>query len=186
MKYLFASDIHGDLTAAEAVREAFVREGATRLFLLGDELYHGPRNFIPEGYDPKGVIALLSDMKEVITAVRGNCDAEVDQMVLPFPILADYQTLTLDGGGVAYLTHGHLFGGEGPVPLGEKDILIEGHTHIAGVHKTASGYVCLNPGSAAMPKGGTPACYMVYDTESGVFSIRRLSDASLFAEYVCQ
>jgi len=186
MKYLFASDIHGDLTAATAVRDAYSREGATRLFLLGDELYHGPRNFIPAGYDPKGVIALLSDMKDVITAVRGNCDAEVDQMVLPFPIMADSATLPLANGGTAYLTHGHLFGGEGPVALGEKDILIEGHTHVAGVHKTAAGHLCLNPGSAAMPKGDTPACYMVYDTETGVFFIRRLADGSVFAEYTAQ
>ena len=185
MKYLFASDIHGDLAAARAVRDAYEREGAMRLFLLGDELYHGPRNYIPEGYDPKGVIALLSDMKDVITAVRGNCDAEVDQMVLPFPIMADYATLPLPH-GTAYLTHGHLFGGEGPVALGKGDILIEGHTHVAGVHKTAAGNVCLNPGSAAMPKGDTPACYMVYDTDTGVFSIRRLADATVFAEYVAK
>ncbi|MBR7112169.1 MAG: phosphodiesterase [Clostridia bacterium] len=186
MKYLFASDIHGDLTAARAVVDAYRSEGAVRLFLLGDELYHGPRNFIPDGYGPKGVIALFSEMKDVITAVRGNCDAEVDQMVLPFPILSDYATLPLSNGGTAYLTHGHLFGGEGPVPLGEKDLLIEGHTHVAGVHKTRSGATCLNPGSASMPKGDTPACYMVYDTETGVFTIRRLSDASVFAEYICQ
>ncbi len=185
MKYLFASDIHGDLTAARAVRAAYEREGATRLFLLGDELYHGPRNYIPSGYDPKGVIALLSDLKDVITAVRGNCDAEVDQMVLPFPILADYTTLSLPN-GTAYLTHGHLFGGEGPVALGEHDILIEGHTHVAGVHKTVAGHVCLNPGSAAMPKGDTPACYMVYDSDTALFSIRRLSDGSVFAEYTAR
>ena len=186
MKYLFASDIHGDLCAARGVADALAREGAEKLFLLGDLLYHGPRNYIPEGYDPKGVIALLSELKDRITAVRGNCDAEVDQMVLPFPIMADYKELPLTGGGTAYLTHGHLFGGEGPLPLGEKDILIEGHTHVAGVHKTASGYVCLNPGSCAMPKGGTPACYMIYDTDSGVFSVRRLDDGSEYAQYVAK
>ena len=186
MKLLFASDIHGDLTAATAVKEALLREGAEKLFLLGDLLYHGPRNYIPAGYDPKGVIALLSDLRDSITAVRGNCDAEVDQMVLPFPIMADYDALPLLGGGTAYLTHGHLFGGEGPLPLGDRDILIEGHTHVAGVHKTAAGNLCLNPGSAAMPKGDTPACYMVYDTESGVFSIRRLADGTVFAEYIAK
>ena len=186
MKYLFASDIHGDLSAAVAVRDAYLREGATRLFLLGDELYHGPRNYIPGGYDPKGVIALLGDMKDVIVAVRGNCDAEVDQMVLPFPMMADYATLSLANGGTAFLTHGHLFGGEGPVPLGKRDVLIEGHTHVAGVHITAAGNTCLNPGSAAMPKGDTPACYMVYDTETGLFSIRRLTDGSVFAEHICK
>ena len=185
MKVLFASDIHGDLCAATKVRDALIREGAERLYLLGDLLYHGPRNHLPEGYDPKGVIALLSDLKDCITAVRGNCDAEVDQMVLPFPIMADYHVLPLKL-GVAYLTHGHLFGGEGPNPLGAHDILIEGHTHVAGVHTTAGGHICLNPGSASMPKGGTPACYMIYDTDSGVFTIRRLDDGSDFAEYVTE
>lgn len=178
MKYFFASDLHGDLAAAKKMAAAFRREGAERLYLLGDLLYHGPRNDIPAGYDPKGVIALLSDLKDKIVAVRGNCDAEVDQMVLPFPIMADYTTIALQGGRVAYLTHGHLYHEEKPLSPRALDILIHGHTHVAGITKTAIGGVCLNPGSVSMPKGGTPAAYMVFDVTGGVFYIRRLDDGS--------
>ncbi|MBQ9801612.1 MAG: phosphodiesterase [Clostridia bacterium] len=182
MKFFFASDIHGDLSAAKAMQAAFVREGAGRLFLLGDLLYHGPRNNIPAGYDPKGVIALLSEMKDKISAVRGNCDAEVDQMVLPFPIMADYAVLPL-GEHVAYLTHGHLFDGGVPAEILEGDILIEGHTHIAGVTKTATGVTCLNPGSVSMPKGEPPACYMIFESETQLFSIRHLDSGHEFCRY---
>ena len=177
MKYFFASDIHGDLAAARSMQAAFEREGAERLFLLGDLLYHGPRNNIPATYDPKGVIALLDGMKDKICAVRGNCDAEVDQMVLSFPIMADYAVFSLPS-GTAYLTHGHLFGGGAPTALKKGDVLIEGHTHVAGVTYDAAGIACLNPGSVSMPKGDTPACYMIYDTEACVFHIRRLLDGS--------
>ncbi len=182
MKYFFASDIHGDLAAAREMAAAFDKEGAAHLFLLGDLLYHGPRNNIPATYDPKGVIALLNGMKGKISAVRGNCDAEVDQMVLSFPIMADYAVFLLPH-GTAYLTHGHLFGGGAPAEMGAGDILIEGHTHIAGVFKDDAGNICLNPGSVSMPKGDTPACYMIYDTEACSFSIRRLSDGSEFCCY---
>lgn len=182
MKFFFASDLHGDLTAARAMAAAFEREGAERLFLLGDLLYHGPRNDIPRGYDPKGVIALLSALKDKISAVRGNCDAEVDQMVLPFPIMADYAVLPL-GDHVAYLTHGHLFDGAVPAEILPGDILIEGHTHVAGVSVTKTGATCLNPGSVSMPKGGTPAAYMVYDSESATFTVRCLDDGRVFCTY---
>ena len=182
MKLFFASDLHGDLAAARAMADAFWREGAERLFLLGDLLYHGPRNDIPAGYDPRGVIALLSELKDKISAVRGNCDAEVDQMVLPFPIRADYAVLPL-GEHVAYLTHGHLFDGGVPAEVLPRDILIEGHTHVAGMTTTASGIVCLNPGSVSMPKGGTPAAYMIYDSESATFTVHRLADGSVFCSY---
>ena len=179
MKFFFASDIHGDLAAARAMRDAFERERADRLILLGDLLYHGPRNPLPAAYDPKGVIALLSDMKEQILAVRGNCDTEVDQMVLPFPILADYAVLPLSGGRLAYLTHGHRYHEETPMPLATGDILIHGHTHVAGLTRCKAGQLCLNPGSVSLPKGDTPACYMTLEGSS--FSIRRLADGSVFA-----
>ena len=160
---------------------AFERERADRLFLLGDLLYHGPRNPLPPAHDPKGVIELLNGMKDKITAVRGNCDAEVDQMVLSFSIMDDYAVLPL-ATAKAYLTHGHLRADRLPAPQAT-DILIMGHTHIAGVSKNATGTVCLNPGSVSLPKGGTPACYMVLDTETCAFSIRRLLDGSEFASY---
>lgn len=181
MKYFFASDIHGDLGGARAMVSAYREEGAERLFLLGDLLYHGPRNPLPPAHDPKGVIELLNGMRDKITAVRGNCDAEVDQMVLTFPIMDDYAVLPL-GSTKVYLTHGHLQESR-LVGLSEGDILVNGHTHIAGVAKTDSGHVCLNPGSTSLPKGDTPACYMVFDSETGTFSIRRLSDGSEFASY---
>lgn len=181
MKYFFASDIHGDLAAAREMAAAFERECADRLFLLGDLLYHGPRNRISAAYDPARVSELLNGMKDKITAVRGNCDAEVDQMMLSFPIMADYAVLPL-GDRAAYLTHGHL--SEDRLPnLQGADILITGHTHIAGVSKNATGTLCLNPGSVSLPKGDTPACYMIFDTETGVFSIRRLADGSEFSAY---
>ncbi|MBQ8357038.1 MAG: phosphodiesterase [Clostridia bacterium] len=178
MKFLFASDLHGDLAAARALLEAFERERATRLVLLGDLLYHGPRNDLPSAYDPKGVMALLNSHKEIILAVRGNCDTEVDQMVLDFPILADYAVLSLPNGGLAYLTHGHRYNEETPPPMTARDVLIHGHTHVAGVTSCRTGQPCLNPGSVSMPKGNTSPCYMVF--EEGRFSIRRLRNGSEF------
>ena len=174
MKLMFASDLHGDLAAAKRLLEIFREEGAERLVLLGDLLYHGPRNDLPRAYDPKGVIALLNDHRDRLLAVRGNCDTEVDQMVLAFPILADYAALPLPGGGIAYLTHGHRYHGACPPPMGARDILIHGHTHIAGVTYTEAGQAVLNPGSVSMPKGGTPAAYMVL--EGDCFTIRTLAD----------
>ena len=176
MKLLFASDLHGDASAMQALLAAFEKEGADRLVLLGDLLYHGPRNQLPSAYDPKRVIALLNEKKDVILAVRGNCDTEVDQMVLELPILADYAVLPLPNGGLAYLTHGHRYNEENPPPMTAKDILIHGHTHVAGVTKCRDGQICLNPGSVSMPKGETPPCYMVL--ENSGFYVRRLSDGS--------
>lgn len=178
MKILFACDLHGDRAAAEDLLKTFERERADRLVLLGDILYHGPRNDLPRAYDPKGVVALLNEKKNVILAVRGNCDTEVDQMVLDFPILADYAVLPLPNGGLAYLTHGHRYNEETPPPMTEKDILIHGHTHVAGLTKCRDGQPCLNPGSVSIPKGGTPACYMVL--EDRTFSVRRLADGSIY------
>ena len=176
MKLLFASDLHGDVSAVQELLRAFEREGADRLVLLGDLLYHGPRNDLPIAYDPKGVIASLNENKDIILAVRGNCDTEVDQMVLSFPILADYAVLPLPNGGLAYLTHGHRYNEDAPPPMTAKDLLIHGHTHVAGVTKCRDGQPCLNPGSASMPKGDTPPCYMVL--EDRTFRIKCLRDGS--------
>ena len=116
MKILFASDLHGSASAAERVLERLRSEGADRFFLLGDLLYHGPRNDLPDRYEPREVIRLLNESPIVPLCVRGNCDAEVDQMVLQFPIMADYALLPLDGGHCAFVTHGHLFNTECPPP----------------------------------------------------------------------
>ncbi len=167
---MFASDIHGSRTATEAVIRQFNLEEADRLILLGDLLYHGPRNDLPEAYEPKAVIALLNGMKDNLLCVRGNCDAEVDQMVLSFPILADYALFDLDG-TTAFITHGHLFNLDQLPPHKNGDLLIHGHTHVLTVQEK-DGMTYINPGSAALPKEGNPKSYMVY--ENGVFTIKTL------------
>ena len=177
MKLLIASDIHGDIAAARAVFCAKEREGCERVLLLGDLLYHGPRNDLPAAYAPKEVIALLNSHKNEILAVRGNCEAEVDQMVLDFPVLADYAFLSLDGVRV-FATHGHLFHLEHLPPLLPGDILLHGHTHIPACTSFGDRNVYLNPGSAALPKGGFPKSYMVFD--SGVFTTKDFEGSLLF------
>ena len=178
MRYLIASDLHGDLAAVRRLLECFEQEGAERLVLLGDILYHGPRNDLPAAYDPKGVIAALNARRDCILAVRGNCDTEVDQMVLTFPILADYAVLPLGNGALCYLTHGHRYNEEAPPPMMAKDILFHGHTHIAGKTRCADGQICLNPGSVSMPKGDTPPAYMILTDTAA--EIKHLADGTLW------
>ena len=174
MKLLIASDIHGDLDSAEAVLSAYEREGADKLLLLGDLLYHGPRNDLPSTYNPKAVIALLNENKEKILAVRGNCDTEVDQMVLTFPILADYAYLSLDGLSV-FATHGHHHNTATPPPLRRGEILLHGHTHVLCATPFGDGNWYINPGSAALPKEGNPRTYAVY--ENRAFTVKTLDGA---------
>lgn len=168
MKYMFASDIHGSAYYCEKMMKAYEEEKAERLVLLGDLLYHGPRNDLPRDYAPKEVIRMLNDRKREIYAVRGNCEAEVDQMVLEFPVLADYCILSL-GGRTMYATHGHVYNQKHLPPLCEGDILIHGHTHVLKAEEM-EGYVLLNPGSVSIPKEGNPPTYAVL--EDGLFSIR--------------
>ncbi len=172
MKLMFASDIHGVASSCQQMLEAYRREGAQRLILLGDILYHGPRNGVAPGYDPQKVMEYLNDKAvcNQLLCVQGNCDAQVDQMVLNFPILAEYILLWVDG-HTFYCTHGHRFTKEQLPMMGEKDILIYGHTHLQGF-ETLQGHLTLNPGSVSLPKGGNPATYMVY--EDGVFTIKKM------------
>lgn len=137
MRYLVASDIHGALPAAEALIERFHAESADRLLLLGDVLYHGPRNPLPDGYAPAEVAKLLNRYADRITAVRGNCDAEVDQMVLDFPCLADY-ALVVDEGTTLLLTHGHVDVGAAVAGLPAGSFVFSGHTHIKGTGPAAA------------------------------------------------
>ena len=130
MKIMFASDIHGSAYYCRRLLDIYGRSGAGRLVLLGDILYHGPRNDLPKEYAPKEVIAMLNPLKDQIYAVRGNCDTEVDQMVLQFPILADYALLVLDG-KTFYVTHGHVFNQDHLPPMQAGDILVHGHTLFA-------------------------------------------------------
>ncbi len=174
MKLLIASDIHGDLDSAEAVLSAYEREGADKLLLLGDLLYHGPRNDLPSTYNPKAVIELLNNNKDKILAVRGNCDTEVDQMVLTFPILADYAYLSLDGLSV-FATHGHHHNTATPPPLRRGEILLHGHTHVLCATPFGDGNWYINPGSAALPKEGNPRTYAVY--ENRAFTVKTLDGA---------
>ena len=159
MKWMIASDIHGSAYYCELLLEAYRREQADRLLLLGDILYHGPRNDLPREYQPKKVIELLNAMKNDIFCVRGNCDTEVDQMVLQFPILADYALLSM-GSKMIFATHGHNFNESHLPPLHNGDILLHGHTHVPKCveHET---YTYLNPGSVSIPKENSHHGYMV-------------------------
>lgn len=178
MKLMIASDIHGSAYYCKKLLEAFDREGAEKLLLLGDILYHGPRNDLPKGYAPKEVIALLNPLKDKLLCVRGNCDTEVDQMVLDFPVLADYAILWLDGRTV-YATHGHNYNEGKLPPLAEGDILLNGHTHVPKCTDHGT-YTYMNPGSVSIPKESSPCSYMIY--EDGTFLWKDL-DGKVYMEY---
>lgn len=150
MKWMIVSDIHGSLEDLKKVFDIFENEHMDRLILLGDLLYHGPRNPLPEGYNPKEVAVLLNQYKDKIIAVRGNCDAEVDQMVLEFPIQADYSQLYIDGHRF-FMTHGHLYNEDHMPLLNEGDILMYGHFH-KPMLKTVNGIRIFNPSSISLPK----------------------------------
>ena len=170
MKWMIASDIHGSAFYCEQMLSAFLREGADRILLLGDLLYHGPRNDLPQGYAPKEVIAQLSQLKERVFCVRGNCEAEVDQMVLPFPVMADYCLLE-QGGHVIFATHGHHYNLDNPPLLKAGDVLLHGHTHVPAKDSYV-GFWYLSPGSVAIPKEGSAHSYMTL--ENGVFTWKDL------------
>ena len=160
MKWLIASDIHGSEFYCKEVLKAFDREQADRLLLLGDILYHGPRNDLPDAYAPKTVIEQLNEIKEQLLCVRGNCDTEVDQMVLDFPILADYAWVHV-GNRLVFATHGHKYGEEHLPPLTEGSILLQGHTHVPRC-VVKEGILCANPGSVSIPKADSPHSYLVF------------------------
>lgn len=161
MKIMIASDLHGDADAVRQLLQRYAESGAERLLLLGDLLYHGPRNDLPPGYAPREVISLLSSLSPAPLCVRGNCDAEVDQMVLPFPILADYAQFCWDDLHI-FATHGHHFSPQSLPPLAPGEIFLYGHTHRMQAEWNAAGVLCLNPGSPSLPKEGDPPSYMLY------------------------
>ncbi len=170
MKLMIASDIHGSAHYCRKMLAAFEEEKAEKLILLGDLLYHGPRNDLPLEYAPKEVIQMLNFYKEKLLCVRGNCEAEVDQMVLEFPVMADYMILYLDG-RMVFATHGHIHNENHLPPLGENAILLHGHTHIPAIEQR-EGYLYLNPGSVSIPKEGSKNSYMIY--EDGEFRLQTL------------
>lgn len=170
MKLMFASDIHGAADCCEKMLKRFDEEMAEKLFLLGDILYHGPRNDLPADYAPKRVIAMLNERKNQLLCVRGNCDTEVDQMVLEFPIMAEYALLYLDG-RMVFITHGHKFNTDNPPLLNNGDVLLHGHTHVQTIDESRN-YTYINPGSVSLPKNGMPKSYLIY--EDGIFTIKEL------------
>ena len=161
MKYFVASDIHGSATFCQRMLDAYFKEGADRLILLGDILYHGPRNDLPEGYAPKQVISMLNDVKNELFCVRGNCDTEVDQMVLDFPVLADYALIPL-GKRTVFVTHGHRYNTDSPPPMKQGDILLHGHTHVPACTEF-NGCLYVNPGSVSIPKEDSWHGYMIIE-----------------------
>ena len=176
MKIMIASDIHGSTKYCREMMEAFGRERPDRLLLLGDILYHGPRNGLPEEYDPKEVITMLNGIRDRILCVRGNCDTEIDQMVLDFPIMAEYCILYLDEAGkkhgrMIFATHGHHFHKDALPPMQQGDILLHGHTHVPAWEEVPAGkdktVWYMNPGSVSLPKSGSRHGYMMLETWCG-------------------
>ena len=179
MKWMIASDLHGSAYYCRKMLEAFEREGADRLFLLGDLLYHGPRNDLPREYAPKEVIPLLNEKKEKLLCVRGNCDAEVDQMVLEFPVLADYAVLPV-GRRLIYATHGHIYHVKNLPPLAPGDVLLHGHTHVPAWTEFGQGNLYLNPGSVSIPKENSPHSYVTL--EGNTMQWKELESSAVFHE----
>lgn len=193
MKYLIAADIHGSAFYCEQLLDRFEESCADKLILLGDILYHGPRNELPFGYEPTKVIDMLNALSDRVFCIRGNCDCEVDQMVLRFPIMADYAMIPY-GEKTIFLTHGHKYGkdtienyckamkayeaakenGEtavlpDPIPaLNPGDVLLQGHTHVSMLSQLSNDVININPGSVSIPKGGTSNGYLVF--EDGIFT----------------
>lgn len=171
MKIFFMSDIHGSAYYTARALERFREEKANFLVILGDELYHGARNALPLEYNPKQVIELLNQYSDKIIAIRGNCDSEVDEMVLEFPLMATYSTILYNGKRI-FLTHGHIYNEKNLPKLSSGDIFVYGHTHIPKAEKQGNIYV-LNPGSITMPKGNNPNSYGIL--ENNIFNIKDMN-----------
>ena len=172
MKLFIISDIHGSLYYLKKVIEIFGKENYDKLVILGDELYHGPRNPLPKDYSPKEVIEILNKYKDKIIAVRGNCDSEVDQMVLSYPIMSDYSMIYL-GNKRVFLTHGHIYNIDNPLPMSEGDILLYGHFHIPMIEKKDERYF-FNPGSKSIHKNNSNHRFAILDETK--FQIKYLDD----------
>ncbi len=176
MKLFFASDIHGSEPATVNLISAYKQSGASQLILLGDILNHGPRNAIPDGYNPAKVTELLNPLSSEIIAVRGNCDSEVDQMLLHFPMMSDLAWILLENGLRIALTHGHLYNAEKLPPIEKNDVLIHGHTHIPVAEHIGACYL-FNPGSVTFPKNNFPPSY-------GLLKNNRLSVMTFSGEVI--
>ena len=179
MKYLIASDIHGSAYFCDKLIEAINIEKPDKIVLLGDLLYHGPRNDLPKDYAPKMVIEMLNPLKDKLLCVRGNCDTEVDQMVLAFPILADYAVISV-GERLIYATHGHKYNENNLPPIAKGDILLNGHTHISKC-RVFDDYIYMNTGSVSIPKESTPHSYMIL--ENNKFLWKNLETGEVYKEF---
>ena len=175
MKILFISDIHGSLFYLKKALEVFQEEKADYIGLLGDALYHGPRNELPKEYNPKAVAELLNEYKDKIIAVRGNCDSEVDQMLINYPMMADYSVILYNGKRL-FLTHGHIFNGDTLPNLSKNDIVIHGHTHIPVAERLGEFFI-VNPGSISLPKENNPNSYCIL--ENDIFKIKDFNGNTL-------
>ena len=202
MRALILSDIHGSAIAARQALAFFEKFNCDRIFLLGDTLYHGPRNPLPAGHGPMGVVDALAPYKEHIVAVRGNCDADVDLMMLDMPIEDEYAVVR-DSNTTLFLSHGHIFMPEcfpadalhtlAPSDLElngrSVDAYIYGHTHIWKCEKNFKEVLLVNPGSTSLPKGGNPPTFALYESATGSspakFSIHRLDDGSELKCVMC-
>ena len=162
MKILFLSDIHGVPSTLEQALATAAPLGYDRIVLLGDLLYHGPRNGVPSFYDPEKVASILNGLKDKIIAVRGNCDAEVDQLMFEFPMMSDYSILDA-GSETFFLTHGHLWNERILPPIGIGTVLAHGHTHISELKKLECGLTIFNPGSVSLPRGGSARSFGYFD-----------------------
>lgn len=156
--YLVISDIHGSLDGALLVKNAFKKHNADCILCLGDILYHGPRNDLPNDYYPKKVIPILNDLANYIISVRGNCDAEVDQMVLDFACTSDYNIIPYQNNKI-FMSHGHIYSPNNLPTLNKGDLFLSGHTHIPTAELNNEGIYLLNPGSISLPKNGHPKTY---------------------------
>lgn len=182
MKLLIASDIHGDAVCCQAMLDAFEREKADKILILGDILYHGPRNDLPEGYAPKKVIEMLNATSDKLICVRGNCEAEVDQMVLSFPVMSTTACVFDTESNVEiYMSHGHVYSPDNLPPMPDGSIFLSGHTHVLMAEKRGS-VLCVNPGSVSLPKNGNPKSYAVY--ENGKIIIKAFTGEEILAASV--
>lgn len=179
MKILICSDIHGSAYFCELLIKKIEEEKADRVLILGDILYHGPRNDLPKDYAPKKVIEMLNPLKNKLLCVRGNCDTEVDQMVLDFPVLADYAVIPV-GEKLIYATHGHNYNEQKLPPLSKGDILLNGHTHIPKCTEHED-YIYMNPGSVSIPKENSCNSYMIL--ENGEFLWKNLNNSEVYMKY---
>ncbi|MDF2821725.1 MAG: yfcE2 [Clostridiales bacterium] len=177
MRLLIISDIHGSKFYLDKILHIYRKGNFNKLVILGDILYHGPRNDLPKSYNPKDVIVSLNSIKDDILAIRGNCDAEVDQMVLDFPIMADYSTILYDG-RIIYLTHGHVYNEDKLPPLRAGDILMYGHTHVPMI-KEKEGNIFINPGSISIPKSEFGNTYAELD--GNLITIKTLNEEIIYS-----